>query len=127
MEIHRALEDRKIGQQRIVALQKQLLNSLYQKHRSILRHYGTLGLSDEIITAIEQRASLIQEQLALGGADSIDLLRNRLEFYQAKETQTDSYHDASNALLDFEQFVQGFNYKMDVQHVVASWINKIKQ
>lgn len=127
MEIRKALEDRKIRQQQIVALQKQLLNSLYQKHRSILRHYGTLGLSDEIIIAIEQRASLIQEQLALGGADSIDLLRNRLEFYQAKETQTNIYHDATNALLQFEQFVQGFNYKMNVQHVVASWINKIKQ
>ncbi len=122
LQIRKALEDRKIGQQEIIALQQSLLNALYQKYRSVLRQYRTLDVSDEIITAIDQRAEIIKEQMQLGGTDSIALLRNRVEFYQAKETQAAIYHDAINAMLEFEQLMQGVHYKIDIQETVAQWI-----
>jgi len=124
LRIIKALEDRKIKQQQVVALQKRLLNDLYKRHRSVLRRAKSLKVSDEIINAIEKRAEIIRKQIELGGADRIMFLRNRMEFYKAEQTRLEIYHDAINAMLDMEQLLQQSYLDIDISQIVASWINK---
>jgi outer membrane protein, heavy metal efflux system len=127
LQVLKALEERKVKQQEIIALQKKLLNSLYQMHRSILRQEKTIKISDEIIAAIEKRGSTIQKQIELGGIDRIVFLRNRMEFYKAKQTQTDIYHNAINAMLEIERLLQSSHLDIDINKVVASWLVYIEE
>ena len=127
LQILSALEERKIKQQEIVTLQKKLLNTLYQQHQSILRHEQTIRVSDEIIAVIEQRASKIEEQIDLGGTDNVALLRNRMEFYKAKQTQIEIYHEAINAMLDIEHLLQNSHIDLNINHIVTSWITTIEE
>ncbi|MEE8321014.1 MAG: TolC family protein [Gammaproteobacteria bacterium] len=125
LQIVKALEERKIKQQEVVALQKKLLNSLYIMYQSLLRHKQTIKVSDEIIASIEQRAITIQKQIELGGMDSVALLRNRMEFYKAKQTQTDIYHQAINAMLNIEHLLH--HSHIDIKQVVTSWIANVEE
>jgi outer membrane protein TolC len=122
LQILKALEERKIKQQEIVALQKKLLNSLYRKYQSLLRHKKTIQVSDEIISSIQQRADTIQKQIELGGMDRVALLRNRMEFHKAKQTQTEIYHKAINTMLDIEHILQNSHIDIDINQVVTLWI-----
>ena len=125
LQIVKALEERKIKQQEVIALQKKLLNSLYIMYQSLLRHKQIIKVSDEIIASIEQRAITIQKQIELGGMDSVALLRNRMEFYKAKQTQTDIYHQAINAMLNIEHLLH--HSHIDIKQVVTSWIANIEE
>ncbi len=127
LEILKSLEDRKIKQQEIVALQKMLLNSLYQKHKSILRHKRTIKVSDEIIESIEQRAEELKKQIEMGGIDRVVMLRNRMEFYKAKQVQTGIYSEAINAMLEFEHLFQSSHSDIDVNKIVASWLENAEE
>jgi outer membrane protein, heavy metal efflux system len=122
LNILKALEERKIKQQEITVLQKELLNSLYKRHKSVVRHKALIKVSDEIIESIEQRASEIEKQIEIGGIDSVALLRNRIEFYQARQTQIDVYKEAVNALLEFEHLLQSSHSEMDINNIMASWL-----
>jgi outer membrane protein, heavy metal efflux system len=127
LRILKALEDRKIKQQEIVVLQKNLLNSLYMKHNSILRHKNTLQVSDEIVAAIEQRANEIKSQIEAGGIDRIVMLRNRMELYKAKQSQVRIYDEAINAMLEIENQLQVSHANIEIGHVVESWLIYIEE
>lgn len=127
LQILKALEERKINQQEIVALQKKLLNSLYQMYQSILRYRQTIQVSDEIISSIERRANTIKKQIELGGMDRVALLRNRMEFHKAKQVQTEIYHKAINAMLDIEHLLQNSRTDIDIKQIVASWVSNIEE
>ncbi len=126
LQIRKALEDRKIRQHEIVDKQKNLLNFLYQKYNAIVRENKTLAVSDSIITSIEKRGRLVQEQLAQGGTDSIALLRNRLEYYRAKQRQTSVYQDAVNAMSELEQLLQRDHHQLKLRQVADIWIENAK-
>jgi len=127
LQILKALEERKIKQQEIVTLQKKLLNSLYRLYQSLLRHKETIRVSDEIIAAIQRRADTIQKQMELGGMDEVPLLRNRMEFYKAKQTQTELYRQVINTMLNFQHLMQDSNLDIDIKQVVASWITSVEE
>jgi outer membrane protein, heavy metal efflux system len=127
LKILGALEDRKIKQREVVVMQKELLNSLYVKYKSILRHKETLGVSDEIIESIEQRANEINTQLEIGGVDSIVLLRNRMEFYKAKQAQIEIYSEAIDAMHEIEHLLQTAHSGSELNQVVASWLTYKKE
>jgi outer membrane protein TolC len=127
LQILKALEERKIKQQEIVALQKKLLNSLYRMYQSLLRHKQTIQVSDEIISSIQRRANTIQKQIELGGMDRVALLRNRMEFHKAKQAQTEIYHKAINAMLDIEHLLQNSHIYIGIKQIVASWITNVEE
>ncbi len=127
LKILKALEERKIKQQEITVLQKELLNSLYKGHKSVMRHKALIGVSDEIIASIEQRAKEIEMQIEMGGIDNVAILRNRIEFYKARQAQIDVYSEAVNALLEFEHLLQSSHSDMDINKIVASWIELLEE
>jgi hypothetical protein len=127
LNILKALEERKIKQQEITVLQKELLNMLYIKHKSILRHKALIEVSDEIIKSIEQRAKEIDSQVELGGVDSVVVLRNKIEFYKARQAQLDVYSEAVNALLEIEHLLQSSHADMDIKNIVASWLELLEE
>ncbi len=108
-------------------LQKELLNSLYKGHKSVMRHKALIGVSDEIIASIEQRAKEIEMQIEMGGIDNVAILRNRIEFYKARQAQIDVYSEAVNALLEFEHLLQSSHSDMDINKIVASWIELLEE
>lgn len=127
LKILKALEERKIKQQEIVSLQKILLNSLYQKHKSVLRYKNTIAVSDEIIESIEQRAKEIKKQIEIGGIDRTLMLRNRMEFYKAKQAQTTIYSDAIKAMLEIEHLFQSSHSDIDINKIATSWLENIEE
>ncbi len=127
LKILNALEDRIIKQGEVVVLQKKLLNSLYMKYKSILRHKNTLDVSDAIIATIEERANEINTQIEIGGIDNVTLLRNRMEFYKAKQAQIDIYNDAINAMHEIEHLLQTFHYSSEINEIVSSWLTFIEE
>jgi outer membrane protein, heavy metal efflux system len=127
LKILKALEDRKIKQREVVVLQNSLLNSLYSKHKSILRHKSTLGISDEIIAAIEIRASEINNQIEIGGIDSISLLRNRMEYYKAKQAQIEIYNDAIDAMHEIEHLLQTSHCGSEINEIVSAWLTYVEE
>lgn len=127
LKILSALEDRKIKQGEVVVLQKDLLNSLYMKHKSILRHKNTLDISDSIIASIEQRADEINTQIEIGGIDSVILLRNRMEFYKAKQAQIEIYNEAIDAMHAIEHLLQTSHCESEINEVVSSWLTFIEE
>ncbi len=127
LNILSALEDRKIKQREVVVLQKNLLNSLYMKYNSILRHKNTLDISDEIIASIEERASEINNQIEIGGIDSVTLLRNRMEFYKAKQAQIEIYYEAIDAMHELEHLLQKSHRESEVNEIVSSWLTFVEE
>jgi outer membrane protein, heavy metal efflux system len=127
LSILKALEDRKIKQQEIVVLQKNLLNSLYMKHKSILRQTKILQVSDEIVAAIEQRANEIKSQIKAGGIDRIVMLRNRMELYKAKQSQVIIYDEAIKAMLEIENQLQLSHANIKISRIVESWLVHIEE
>ena len=127
LEILKALEDRKIRQQEIITLQKKLLDSLYQIQQSVLRSHSTIRESNQIIDSIQERASLIEKQVELGGVDSIAILRNRIEYYRAKQSQSDIYHGAINSMIDMHNLLQIAPGKLEIGQVVTSWRDKYEE
>jgi outer membrane protein, heavy metal efflux system len=127
IDILTALEERKIKQQEIIVLQKKLLNALYNRHRSILRHKNTTDVSNKIINSIEQRAKEIETQIEIGGIDGSALLRNRIEFYKAKQEQIDIYKEAINAMLEMEHLLQSSHAGINIKKVVSSWLEHIEE
>ena len=127
LNILKALEERKIKQQEITVLQKELLSMLYIKHKSIVRHKALIEVSDEIIESIEQRAKEIESQVELGGVDSVVVLRNKIEFYKARQAQIDVYSEAVNALLEIEHLLQSSHADMDIKNVVESWLELLEE
>ena len=124
LEILKALEDRKISQQEIITLQKKLLDTLYQMQQSMLRHHNTIRESDQIIDSIEERAKIIEKQVELGGVDRLAILRNRIEYYKAKQAQSDIYHGAINSMIDLQNLLQLTPGNLRIEQVVASWLDK---
>ena len=96
-------------------------------HQSLIRNKQTIKVSDEIISSIDQRATIIQKQIDLGGADRVALLRNRMEFHKAKQTQTEIYHKAINAMLNIEHLLQSPHIDIDIKQIVASWIANMEE
>lgn len=127
LHILEALEERKIRQQEIISLQKQLLNRLYQNYNSVNRYGQSISVSDEIVTAVEQRADELQTQIELGGIDRIALLRNRMEYYKARQTQLQVYSEAITAMLEFKNLLQDTHAGVDPVRSVTLWIaNMVK-
>lgn len=122
LKILTALGERKIKQQEIIVTQKNLLNSLYKRHKSLARHKSAIEVSDEIIASIEQRAKEINTQIEMGGIDRIAMLRNRIEFHKAKQAQIDIYSEAINAMLEIEHLLQSSHTELDINKIVASWL-----
>ncbi len=127
INILKALEERKIKQQEIIVFQKGMLNSLYQRHRSVVRHKSSINVSDDIVESIEQRAKEIQEHIEMGGIDSIAMLRNRIVFYKARQEQIDIYKEAINAMLEIEHLLQSTHLEINISDVVTSWIKQIEE
>ena len=127
LNILAALEERKIKQQKIIVLQKELLSALYKIHRSIMRHKKALQVSDEIIDSIELRANEIQNQIDIGGIDGVALLRNRKAFYQARQEQISVYNNAINAMLELDHLLQNSHSELNINDVVASWLKLIEE
>ncbi len=127
LKILKALEDRKIRQGEVVVLQKKLLSSLFMKHKSILRHKNTLDVSDAIIASIEKRANEINTQIEIGGTDSVTLLRNRMEFYKAKQAQIEIYNDAIDAMHEIEHLLQTPHFGSEINKIISSWLNHIQE
>ncbi len=109
-----ALEDRKIKQQEVITQQKELLSSLYKSYKSIFRHKNSIKVSDDIIDSIEERTKEIEEQIKIGGIDNVVLLRNRIEFYKARQAQIEVYGEAINAMLRIETLIQNLHSDIDV-------------
>jgi outer membrane protein, heavy metal efflux system len=122
LKILTALQERKIKQQEIVVLQKNLLNLLYKRHKSIARHKSSIEVSDKIIESIEKRAAEIEKQLEMGGIDNLAILRNRIEFYKAKQAQIEVYSEAITAMLEIEHLLQSSHSDVDINRVVALWL-----
>lgn len=127
LNILKALEDRKIKQHEVIVFQKNLLNSLYMKHKSILRHQKTLGVSDEIVDSIEKRAAEINKQIEIGGIDNLSLLRNRMEFYKARQAQIDIYYDALIAMHEIEHLLQTPHFGSKINEIVSLWLTHIEE
>ena len=127
LHILEALEERRIRQQEIISLQKQLLNRLYQYYNSINRYRHSISVSDEIVTTVEQRADELKKQIELGGIDRIALLRNRVEYHKARQTQLQIYSEAINAMLEFKLLLQDSHAGVDPAHTVTLWMaNMVK-
>ena len=127
LNILKALEERRIKQQEITVLQKELLNLLYKRYKSMLRYKSLIKVSDEIIESIEQRAKEIENQIEMGGIDNVAILRNRIEFYKAKQAQIDVYSEAVNAMLEIEHLLQSSHSDIDITGVVASWLKLLEE
>lgn len=127
INILKALEERKIKQQEIIVLQKGILSSLYQRHRSVVRHKSSINVSDDIVESIVQRAKEIEKQIELGGVDSIAILRNKIEFYKARQEQIDIYKEAIDAMLEIEHLLQSSHSEININDVVASWLKQIEE
>jgi len=127
LKILNALEERKIKQQEVVVLQKNLLSLLYMRHKSILRHKATLAISDKIIESIEHRAQEINAQIEIGGIDNVALLRNRMEFYKAKQTQIEIYNNAIDAMHEIEHLLQTPHFGSEINNIVSSWLTYIER
>jgi len=127
LNILTALEERRIKQQEITVLQKTLLNSLYQRYRSISRHKESIKVSDEIIESIEQRSNEIKIQIKAGGIGSAALLRNRKEFYKAKQEQLTIYSEAITALLEMEHLLQNSHSDINANNIVTAWLKYIEE
>lgn len=127
LNILTALEERKIKQQEITVLQKELLNVLYKRYRSVLRHKEAIKVSDEIIKSIEQRAKEIKTQIEMGGIGSVALLRNRKAFYKARQEQITVYSHAINALLEMEHLLQSSHSGINTNNAVALWLKHIEE
>jgi len=127
INILKALEERKIKQQEIIVFQKEILSSLYQRHRSVLRYKSSINVSDEIIKSIEQRAKGIEKQIEMGGIDSIAMLRNRIAFYKARQEQIDIYKEAINAMLEIEHLLQSTHSEININDIVVLWLKQIEE
>ncbi len=127
LEIKKALGERIIRQHEVIALQKSLLNSLFRSHNSILRYRETISASDEIIKSIETRANILKQQFELGGIDKVAILRNRIEYYRAKQRQIKIYHESLVAMRDFEHLLQHSHLNFDIKRIVALWVNTIEE
>ena len=127
LNILTALEERRIKQQEITVLQKTLLNALYQRYRSISRHKESIKVSDEIIKSIEQRSNEIKSQIEAGGIGSAALLRNRKEFYKAKQEQLTIYSEAIAALLELEHLLQNSHSDINANNIVTTWLKYIEE
>lgn len=86
-----------------------------------------IEVSDEIIASIEQRAKEIESQVELGGVDSVVVLRNKIEFYKARQAQIDVYSEAVNALLQIEYLLQSSHSDIDINNVVVSWLELLEE
>ncbi len=106
LAILKAMEDRSIRQQEIIVLQKSLLDRFYNKYNAVQRFDKSIHVSDEILTSVEQRADELRQQIELGGADRIALLRNRMEYFRARVTQLQIYRQAVNEILAFRHLLQ---------------------
>ncbi len=127
LEILKALEERRIKQQEILALQKKLLNLLFQRYQSVNRQARTITVSDEIVSTVGQQADSLQKQIELGGIDRLALLRNRIEFYKARQAQIEIYYEAMNAMQEFEHMVHNDHAKLNIRQAVTSWMATIKE
>lgn len=129
MEILKALEERKIKQKEILALQRALLRRLYESHRSAKRYAETILSSDEIVKNVEAQGRILEEQIEMGGIDNLSLSRNKIKYYKARQSQIDIYRDASHALHEFQSLIHGYNPHFNIQEILKSWveINKVSQ
>jgi len=125
--ILKALAERKIKQQEIIAVQKKLLNQLYQNYKSVIRHGQSIQVSDRIVESVEQRAIELEKQIELGGIDSISLLRNRMEYYKAKQTQLQIYYEAITAILALQQLLQHAQAGLDPVNAVTLWLANLQE
>jgi len=103
------------------------LSLLIMKHNSVLRHKETLEISREIIKSIEQRAEEIDAQMEVGGIDNVALLRNRMEFYKAKQTQIEIYSNAIKAMHELEHLLQTPHFGSEINKTVSSWLLFIEE
>ncbi len=122
-----ALQERKIKQQEIIVLQKQLLNLLYKMHRSVLRHKQSIDFSDDIIRSIENRAKEIETQIEIGGVDQTAILRNKIELYKARQKQIHIYQEAIDAILEFEHLLQSSHSNININDVIIKWLEQVEE
>ena len=127
LDILTALEERRIKQQEIMVLQKELLNVLYKSHRSISRHKEAIKISDEIVRSIEDRTEEIKNQIDMGGVDQTVLLRNRIELYKARQEQIHIYKEAIDAILEFEHLLQSSHSNVNINDVITKWLEQVEE
>ncbi len=127
LNILTALEERRIKQQEITVLQKELLNALYKSHHSISRHKEAIKISDEIVRSIEDRMEEIETQIDMGGVDQTALLRNRIELYKARQEQMHIYKEAINAILEFEHLLHSTHSNVNINDVITKWLEQIEE
>lgn len=122
-----SMEERKIKQREVVALQKELLSLLYRSYQSVVRHKESIKVSDAIIESIEEQSNMILNQIEIGGIDNIALLRNRIELFKAKQAQADIYKDAINAMVLIETLIASPHSDIDMNNIVASWLKSFEE
>lgn len=127
IDILKALRERKIKQQEVLVLQKQLLNLLYKMHRSVLRHKQSIDFSDDIIRSIENRAKEIETQIKIGGIDQTALLRNRIELHKAKQEQIHIYQEAIDAILELEHLLRSSHTNIHINDVITKWLEQVEE
>jgi len=125
LRIREAMEERRIRQQEIIVLQKQLLSRLYRVVNAVQRHARSIEVSDNIIDAVEQRAADLQQQIELGGIDRVEILRNRLEYFRARQTQLKIYNEAALAVLQLQQLLHDRHQSLDPVVAATHWIHTV--
>lgn len=126
LEVLKALETRKIKQQRIVALQKDLLRKLYLTHSKIIRFKNAMVISNNILNAIDERADDLYKQLEIGGIDNIALLRNRMEYFKARQMQLKIYADAIKAILKIRMLTQNPHTEININGIIDSRLKAVE-
>ena len=127
INILKALEERKIKQQEVIVLQKEMLSSLYQRYHSVVRHKSLIKISDNIIVFIEQRTKELEKQMEIGGIDSIAMMRNKIEFYKARNEQIDIYKEATYAILEFKHLLKSVHSEIHINDIVTSWLKLMEE
>lgn len=122
LAIVKALEARKVAQQEIIVLQKDMLAALYQNHRAIIRDQETMSLGDQLVQSLAENVRTLEKQFKAGGVDSTLLLQGKLEWLQARRSQLDIYASAVATLLKLQALLPNAHPELDVSHVVTSWL-----
>jgi cobalt-zinc-cadmium efflux system outer membrane protein len=106
---------------------KEMLSSLYQRYHSVVRHKSLIKISDNIIVFIEQRTKELEKQMEIGGIDSIAMMRNKIEFYKARNEQIDIYKEATYAILEFKHLLKSVHSEIHINDIVTSWLKLMEE
>lgn len=125
--ILKALEERKIKQQAVLTMQKDLLNRLYQSYQAVKRYEQTMMISDNVVKTVQERNEQLKKQIELGGINQTALLRNQVELQKAMQTQSEIYHEAINSMEHLRHLVHVDHSQIDIPKAVIFWLEQSKE